>query len=188
MARRGNDDVDDLNLGGMNIGPSFPSNILRGTNFVHSNTTNVTYISNNIIINVFNNNVSPAAGGAGDGDEVPIPPPLDPNSLPFITPNEEPGSGVTLVVVGIVGKDEKDNVFAPQKLTFIYNKADEKQERKVKKEIAENIENWNAIPGCSCSTFTFEMNNWVGDPINVISGLTHGYTNKILPVLRPPQP
>lgn len=181
--------MDDLNLGGMNLGPSFPSNILHGTNFVHSNTTNVTYISNNIIINVFNNNVSPVAGGAGDGDGAggdPIPPPLDTNSPTFITPNEEPGSGVTLVVVGIVGKDEKDNVFAPQKLTFVYNKADDNQARRVMLEIAENIENWNAIPGCSCSTFTFEMNNWVGDPINVVSGITHGYTNKILPVLRTP--
>lgn len=163
---------------GLNLGMAPP--IPTGVASVHESITNVTQTTKTFIF------TSPAAAGTVDGgakkdDEVKEKNDVfvtAPNSRILDKPND---TGVTLVVAGIVGKDEKKKTMIPQKLTFIYNKADEKQAEAVKKEIDENVAKWNSIPGCSCNPFTYEINNWQGDPINVVSGITHGYTSKVLP-------
>jgi hypothetical protein len=165
--------ADDLKFVGLNLGmaPTAPAGVAS----VHESITNVTQTTKTIIF------TSPAAAGTTKKDHV-----KEENGVANVPKADsivwhEPETGVTLVVAGIVGNDEKKKTMIPQKLTFIYNKADEKQAEAVKNEIDKNVEKWNSIPGCSCNPFTFEINNWQGDPINVVSGITHGYTSKVLP-------
>lgn len=178
------DATDDIKLGDLHIGtephPAGATSIRK--------TMNVTYISNIITYNTVGmtppRNAFPGAAGgvtgaAEDDQKEEFFTPKPPASIASAVPDN--GSGITLVVIGIVGTDEKQHVMIPQKLTFVFDKANAKQEAMVRKEIAESVEKWNAIPGCSCDTFTFEMNNWVGDPVTVISGLTHGYSSKVFP-------
>lgn len=90
----------------------------------------------------------------------------------------------TILVLGIIGTDQKGNTYAPQKSMFAVDKENTKQVEDAKKIINKNLEKWNSLPGCTCVSFSFDMHNWSGPLVNVVGGMTYGFTNSFLPEIK----
>lgn len=86
--------------------------------------------------------------------------------------------GNTLVVSGVIGTKNGVTV-CPQNLTWVYTKNDMNQTLIVNKAIVESMEMWQKEDGCYCTAFSFEMPEWMGPPINVLSGITQGFKGKM---------
>lgn len=92
----------------------------------------------------------------------------------------------SFVVEGIIGTDQNGGVYAPQRSTYVYNRHNANHAKRVKEEIAKQVQEWNAIEGCSCKAFSLEMKGWDGPALTAVSGITHGFKVKDIPVTPKP--